>query len=131
MQEKTWAAQFFDHLALTLLSNKSCTNLSCTIFFIPQKTCIQGLTVFYFFYFHRLLWNLKFQCNNIEIGNKSLVPALWFFPSYNIEGPACTFNRYFKPTQIVRQNMPATYLLSICTWFLICVIQFEISSLMN
>ena len=31
---------FFDHLAFTLLSNKSCTNLSCTSFFIPQKTCI-------------------------------------------------------------------------------------------
>ena len=27
-------------LPFTLLSNKSCTNLSCTSFFIPQKTCI-------------------------------------------------------------------------------------------
>ena len=38
--EKPWAARFFDHLALTLLSNKSCTNLSWTSFFFPQKTCI-------------------------------------------------------------------------------------------
>ena len=27
-------------LPFTLLSNKSCTNLSCTSFFIPQKPCI-------------------------------------------------------------------------------------------
>ena len=27
-------------LPFTLLSNKSCTNLSCTSFFIPQKMCI-------------------------------------------------------------------------------------------
>ena len=34
-----WVALFFDHLALTLLSNKSCMKLSCTSFFIPQKSC--------------------------------------------------------------------------------------------
>ena len=39
------AARFFDDLALTLLSNSSCTNLSYTSFFIPQKRASQGLTV--------------------------------------------------------------------------------------
>ena len=43
---KPWGAQFFDHLAFTLLSNKSCTNFELHKFFLSPKKCAsQGLTV--------------------------------------------------------------------------------------
>ena len=29
------------------------------------------------------LWNLKFQCNTIEVGKKPLVPALWFLCTHH------------------------------------------------
>ena len=43
---KPWGARFFDHLAFTLLSNKSCTNFELHEFFLsPKKRASQGLTV--------------------------------------------------------------------------------------
>ena len=39
------------------------------------KSCIEkGMGIILFSYFY--LWNLKFQCNNIEIENKPLIPTL-------------------------------------------------------
>ena len=37
MKWKPWAAQFSDHLAFTLLSNKSCTNFELYEFFLSPK----------------------------------------------------------------------------------------------
>ena len=37
MKWKPWAAQFSDHLAFTLLSNKSCTNFELHEFFLSPK----------------------------------------------------------------------------------------------
>ena len=40
MKWKPWTAGFYDHLAFTLLSDKSCTNFELHNFLFPQKTCI-------------------------------------------------------------------------------------------
>ena len=44
MKWKPWEARFCDHLAFTLLSNKSCTNFEQQDFFIsPQNVYLKAL----------------------------------------------------------------------------------------
>ena len=56
MKWKPWAARFSDHLAFTLLSNKSCTNFELHEFFLSPKNVHLKALLYLVFWFFQWPW---------------------------------------------------------------------------
>ena len=70
MKRKPWAAQFSDHMAFTLSSNKSCTNFELHKFFLSQKDVLLNALLYYFKKVKKL-YVLNIAFNNVLLQKRA------------------------------------------------------------